>query len=91
MRVCLVLALVLWLGQTKAEEVVEDDMVIVEGMAQYQYPCLGPLGPNLASKANLAQIVHMAKKVHLFVIRLYDISTYFLFSTKNFSLSYLRC
>ena len=91
MRVCLVLALVLWLGQTKAEEVVEDDMVIVEGMAQYQYPCLGPFGPNLASKANLAQIVHMAKKVHLFVIRLYDISTYFLFSTKNFSLSYLRC
>ena len=38
MRVCLVLALVLWLGQTKAEEVVEDDMVIIEGMAQYLYP-----------------------------------------------------
>ena len=91
MRVCLVLALVLWLGQTKAEEVVEDDMVIVEGMAQYQYPYLGPLGPNWASKANLAQIVHMAKKVHLFGVRFDDISTYFHFGPKKFSLSYLRC
>jgi len=34
MRVCLVLALVLWLGQTKAEEVVEDDMVIIEADAE---------------------------------------------------------
>ena len=91
MRVCLVLALVLWLGQTKAEEVVEDDMVIVEGMAQYQYPCLGPLGPNCAFKANLAKIVHLAKKVHLFVSRFYDISTNFPFWTKKFSPPYLRC
>ena len=32
MKFYLVLALLLWLGQTKAEEVYDDDMVIIEGM-----------------------------------------------------------
>ena len=37
------LALVLWLGQTKAEEVVEDDMVIVEGMAKIFVSLIRPI------------------------------------------------
>ena len=37
MKFYLVLALLLWLGQTKAQEVYDDDMVIVEGMQIFSF------------------------------------------------------